>query len=241
MGKKARSGERRNKIGPRIVEAWFDTVINLLLHSLEAEQARLSEKNWTWRFRPVGLESLHPVRVYIYPEARDNLEHFIEFHPDVKNAMEEHDKKASFLLEKCKQLHHAIEGNPDLREIYQRVTSPDSLSGMGATLPDLFGAYPEQDHLALLAQYIVNSTGDLPSYYSTARLWNKHRREFMAILKHPGIQSHHEATIKAGQALLRSVERLTRLLKDRRRQLSLEYDVPYVSGKRSAVTYGEGF
>lgn len=242
MSKTTRSSERRNKIGPRIVRAWFDTVINPLIHSLEGEQELLNEKNWTWRFRPVGLESQRPVRAHIDPEARDNLEQLIEFYPDIKKAVEEHDKKVPLLLEKCKQLHQVIEESRELREIYERGASPESLSEMGLTLVDLFGAYPQLDHLALLAQYIVNNTGDLPAYYSPARLWNKYRSEFIAILDHPAIRSDREATIKAGDALLRSVERLIRLLKEMRLQLSLEHDVPYVvaTSRFNIEAAGEG-
>ncbi|MBI4610114.1 MAG: hypothetical protein HY726_14030 [Candidatus Rokubacteria bacterium] len=146
--------------------------------------------------------------------------------------MEDHDRKLALLLEKCKGLHSEIENSPELHELYRRVTTQECLSEIGATLTDLFGAYPESDHLALLAQHVVNNTNDLPGYYSTARLWNKYKGEFMAVVSRSSMKGHHQATIKAGEEVLRSVNRLLGVLKEKRQQLSLEYDVPYVSGSR---------
>ena len=56
MSKKARSRKKAPAIGPRIVRAWFDTVVNPLLNGLEKEQQLLAQHNWTWEFSPPSLE-----------------------------------------------------------------------------------------------------------------------------------------------------------------------------------------
>ncbi len=133
------------------------------------------------------------------------------------------------LTDKCEQLQRSLEQSPELLRIYQRATSQEALSDMGASLREIFGAYPPEDHVALLAQYIVNNTGNLPEYHTTARLWNKYRDEFLAILSHRSVRLHANVTVKAGESLLRSVRFFVRVLKETRLKLSLEHDVPYVT------------
>lgn len=220
-------------VGRHIVRAWFDTVLNPLLRALEDEERLLGSKNWTWQFRPGGLESVRNVRTHVPFEARDNLEQFVGFYPGVGTLMDAHDNKVAVLGQRCGRLQEALQDSPDLRRLYEQVTSPASLTEIGTTLENVFGAYPVSDHVALLAQYIVNNTGDLPDYYYTAPLWNKHRGRFLAILKQRSILMHSLVTDKAGADLLKSVRLLYRVLKEKRLKLSLEYDVPYVTASRS--------
>jgi hypothetical protein len=168
------------------------------------------------------------VRVHLEADARDNLDQLLEFSPNLGTHVKEHDTAVSRLVESCKALHRAIQESPALREKYEVATSPESLGKLGAAVSDLFGAYPPTDHLALLAQYIVNNTGELPEYYAPARLWNQHRDALLAITGHSSIQPYSDALAQAGAAALRSVERLIAILKQRRQELSLEHDVPYV-------------
>jgi hypothetical protein len=65
---------RKAKVGPQIVRAWFDTVINPLLSWLGREQELLAAKNWTWRFKPAGLEAIRHLSAYV--DARPNWEQF---------------------------------------------------------------------------------------------------------------------------------------------------------------------
>src|SRR5713101_8242128 len=51
--------------GPNIVRAWFDTVIQPALRGLETEQSFLERKNWTFRFHPLSLEFIGPLREHL--------------------------------------------------------------------------------------------------------------------------------------------------------------------------------
>lgn len=228
-------GKKRLVVGKNIVRAWFDTVINPLLQSLRIEEAHLEVKNWSWQFRPGGLESIRNVRAHLDLEVRDNLEHFLGFYAKIGKAVRTHDDGVSLLTKKCAALQLAIENISALRTIYGKASSPESLSKLGRTLEQLFGAYPPDDHLKLLAQYIVNNSPDLPDYYYTAPLWNNHRDEFLSILNTPLARRHSEETANAGESLQRNVTLLHRLLTETRLQLSLEHDVPYVTSSRVLV------
>ncbi len=228
--KKETSRKKRTEVGPRIVRAWFDTVINPVLLLLDREASLVANRNWTWRFRPGDLESIREVHSYINPEARPNLEQFEALYPDVKQVERQHDKNLSVLRVKCRELHKAVRESEDLAELFRAFTTPEALAdlGRGITVKELFGAYPESDNLDLLAEYVVNNITELPAYYSPSPLWNRHKGEFLAILGRPSIRDRYEAAITAGKALGRDTEHLIRLLKDHRFKLSLEYDVPFI-------------
>ncbi len=228
MTKPRSSRTKSNRVGPRIVRAWFDTVINPLLSYLEREQQLLSQKNWTWRFRPASLEAIREVRVYIDREAWPNLEQFEELHPNVRRAQTAHDKRVIALTRHCQQLHKALRTSEDLHNLFLELITPKALGEVGKDLRDLFGAYPKSDYLDVLAEHIINSTGDLPSHYTTAPFWNLHRHRFLAILDHPAVRAQWEAANRAGESLLRESRRLSQVLGQVRMSLSLEHDVPYV-------------
>jgi hypothetical protein len=225
MSKKARSRKKAPAIGPRIVRAWFDTVINPLLNGLEKEQQLLAQQNWTWEFSPPSLEAIHRVQAYV---DRNNLEHFTQHYPEVARAIEEHDQQQLLLLQHCQQLQSLIAGSPELLALYQQVTTPEALADVSTTIERLFSGSPQEQRLNLLAQYIVNHAGELPYFYIIAPLWNKHRQAFLTLLEHPSIRPVSEVTNQAGAALWRSVDTLLRLLKEVRQKLAEEHDVPYV-------------
>ena len=236
MTKSPKLAKASRSVGPNIVRAWFDTVINPLLQALKNEQTYLEKGDCTWRFRPGGLEALRSVRAHLDLEAWDNLEQIAQFYRGVKLAADSHDKNVESLSERCALLQQRVQNSPELLDIYQRVTMAKSLAGIGySSLEQVFGAYPPSDHLALLAQYIVNQTGYLPDHYHTARLWNKFRKEFLAVLARPSIRIHMTAADRAREKLLFSVKLLLRILKEKRLELSLEHDVPYVTALRSFV------
>lgn len=221
-------------VGERIVRAWFDTVINPLLQKLSWEQMRLETKNWTWRFQFKNLESILPIRQLLPTQMLDNLEQFVSFYPDIKEDVKFHDDQRLKLLVACQNLQRHLEASESLRRMYGTLTSPDSLRELGTRLEDVFGAYRNpEEHISLLAEYILNNTGELPSYYTTSSFWNKYREQFLALLVDPAIGPHNRLTVRAGEHLLKLSKRLTQLLRDTRERLSIEHDMPYVTSSTS--------
>jgi hypothetical protein len=128
MSKSTTSRKKKGKFvtkktpGPNIVRAWFDTVINPLLRSLEMERTFLEQKNWTWQFRPSHLGSIRPVRDYFDVDI-PNLELFLSFHPKIEKALKVHDQKAESLYRLCFDLESAIANSQVLQDLYEEVTS----------------------------------------------------------------------------------------------------------------------
>lgn len=220
---------RKGKLGPRIVHAWFTTVINPIINGLKTEQTLLEKKDWTWMYRPGNLEFIKAIRGYVPSEAADNLDHFTSFNPDLEASIQDHDQWVTHLFVQCKILQRTVEESSKLSALYRRVTSRKNLAKLGTSVENTFGGYPRETHLWLLAQYIVNNTERVPDYYYTARLWNAHRDEFLAILDDPEVAAMNSQTEFAGKELLLASNRLSNVLRRKREKLSLDYDVPYVT------------
>src|SRR5438552_13695926 len=137
MKRKSRTTIRRP--GPNIVRAWFDTVINPMVAGLETEQRFLSKQNWTWEFRPGGLESIRPIAVWIRlgvrVDAWPNLEQFLTLHEDIKQQVERHDSAVHLLSELCRKCHEALVKSPELAAAYHEALSPESVAQLVAKYP----------------------------------------------------------------------------------------------------------
>jgi hypothetical protein len=229
MSGRIRAGKKNAKFGPNIVRAWFDTVINPLLRALEIEKKYLEEKDWTWRSNPGRLEAVRQIQNIIGYEATANLEQIFEFYPDVKKLTQEHEEKREGLLTACKKLYQAIRESPELQKMYDEATSEDSLSKFGIrdknSRPFFGDGSPGRD-LDFLAEYIVNNGGQLSHYVMMLSFWREYKEKFLSILNNPDIREHSKKSLKAGESLLETVEDFISLLKELRRKLSLEYDVP---------------
>jgi hypothetical protein len=226
------SGTRKvaPKLSPRIVRALFDTVINPLLRALPEEYELLELHNWTWRFRADSLEMIRMIPAYVDDLTRDNLDLFKELYPAAQKLFQAHDNSVERLVAACRECHAAVKGSRTLREIYGRVTRPDSLVELGiADISGIFGAYPQENHLDVLAEQVVNNTGGLPAYYPISRLWNKYRDEFVNILAEPKVRPTYDIVLKAGQNIQENTLPLLTYLKEQRLQLSLKYGEPYAA------------
>jgi hypothetical protein len=227
MPTRSRTIRKNKSFGRNIVRAWFDTVLNPLLSGLAEERRELLAENWTWRFRPPRLLSFMPVRSYLMAEAWDNPDQFLSFHPEFRRFIDRHDQRVDSLFQACQSFHRALTESEVLQEAYHRTTTELS-QRTGGSVSDFFGAEPPENHLGVLAEYIVNRAVKLPHYYATAPLWNEHSEEFLRMRESAGVRPHWEATRRAGAELRRAVDDLSGHLKATRDDLSLEYDVPFV-------------
>lgn len=227
MPTKSRTSQKSRSVGPNIVRAWFDTVLNPLLSELAEERRELLAENWTWRFRRPRLLSMLPVQEHLVAEAWDNLDQFLTFYPQFRRLIERHDRHVDSLFQACRSFHRALTESEVLQEAYHRTTAELS-QRTGRSVSDFFGAEPAESHLDVLAEYIVNRAAKLPHYYATAPLWNEYSEEFLRMRESAGVRPHWEATRTAGAELRRAVDDLSAHLKATRDDLSLEYDVPFV-------------
>ncbi len=222
-------------VGPRIVRAWFDTIVNPLLASLRLEGACVARKDWTWRAHRRDFDLIGPVADLLPEEGRINLEQFLEIQPEAARPVQEHDAAVARLGHACQELQDTLTRVIGALHEFPQATPSRELEGilleihrMRQEIEQLQRATP--GGLApLLAQYLVNHRWTLPPDYVTAKFWNACGDVYRRLLEIPSIRELDSKVQQAGTRLGVAVENLTQVLKDLRRNLSLKYDVPYIT------------
>src|SRR5207244_10499846 len=95
-------------------------------------------------------------------------------------------------------------------------------------LSEFFGGFPKSDHVSVLADYIINNTGELPDHYTTAPFWNRYGERLLQVLQAPAVHNEYRLTSAAGAKLRQTSSKLNQNLQQIRLQLSRQHDVPYV-------------
>jgi hypothetical protein len=219
-----------DKVGPRIIRSWFDTVINPLLESLKLERKMLEDRNWTWRVPPGRLESLRPVKESAWQVSTDNLAQLLSFYPDVEELIEQHDRDVFALEDACRILHRSVAKSSQIQEAYKKAKEDASPTDQGTAVSGVLQG-PAEQHVDLLAQYVVNNAGELPNYYVHSPVWNKYRSDFLKSLEDAAISPLNDAAIQAGASLLNTVNDLIGVLMKARDRLSLWFDVPFYTSQ----------
>jgi hypothetical protein len=224
------------RIGPRIVRAWFDTVINPLIESLESEFALAVKRNWTWRFRPPSLELIRPARRYLEYSAAASLEQICQLAPETGAMIQSHDDSVDLVFKSAAGLHNALTSAPAFIGLCDALWAPSTLAATGIhDIQEIFGGYVPEERYDLIAQYLVNNSAELPGYYATSKFWNRHRTTLMETFDRPEIRPHFDSLGQAGQRLEAATQGVLRRLQDLRLKLSLEHDVPYVVGSPAST------
>jgi hypothetical protein len=190
------------------------------------------------------LEWIRVVAQYLSPEYRDNLEQFLKFHPAINANIAEHDEGVQTLTDACRKLHTALVTKSELPRLYEELSTPEGLRSVWEqsrfrhlplenTSPDrmlseFFGGFDKSEHVSVLAEYIINNTGDLPDHYTTAPFWNAYRERLVQLLKAPDVRKESREVNSAGANLREASSRLSQSLQEIRLDLSIKHDVPYV-------------
>jgi hypothetical protein len=218
------------KVGERIVRSWFDTVMNPILKNLRFEQSLLESRNWTWRVPPGRIELIRPVAESPYGVSTDNLGQFasVSFFTFAGELIDRHDTELLKLEAECKELNALLSRSKVLEQALKTAAEDNSTSAEGGTVNSVLLRGSVEEHLELLAQYIVNTTNELPGYNVYSVVWAKHRIRFLAALEDPLVTAARDSVLHAGRTLLNtSVELIDFLVKVRDR-LSLQFDIPIV-------------
>ncbi len=212
---------------PAIVRAWFDTVINPLLHGLSRERELLKEGNWTFRFYKRRFDELAPVKEYLHQAGSENLKQFLGFFPEGALLIQKHDQGIDRLREACIELFERIRTNAAFRREFEAIAA-ESASLLNKDFASNFGAsFSPEDQQALLAEYLVNGIQNLPEYYTTHRLWAAYGARLASVLREHPIAEAQSFCAQKGQSLLSDTASLAALLDQVRSDLSLDNDVPF--------------
>jgi hypothetical protein len=221
----------QDAIGPRIVRAWFDTIVNPLLAALGSEKTHLDINNYTWQHYNGSFELIKKISQHITPEGRVNMEQFFECYSTVNDLVQKHDTEVEELNRRVSVLHgvlvKAIRNSTEAG-----VAMPTSeLAEIQAYMKDyLSSAKDDNDGAIILAQYIVNYSPELGGQYITALAWNKYRIKLLKLLDISSafIQSPLKEVQHSNSVLVANIISLTGELRSIRKTLSLKHDVPYM-------------
>ena len=201
-------------------KAWVYTVVNPVLEGLRIESAFLGKKNWTFRFRSGELEFVRPLDEYVEFAAKPNLEDFLESNQEDTRIMAGRDQARNVLREECRAAHAYLAG----QEAFQQKVSScgDQFTGAGE-----FGLevthMPRGEFHKLVAEWIINNIRSLPEHYGTSRFWSQFGDELMAFR----IGEVFQQADQAGALLQRSNDEVSARLRETRKQLAEEHDVPF--------------
>jgi len=224
----------RKKYGPNIVRAWFDTFFQYALERLARERTLLVDRKWTFRFDSRSLEYIATLGKHMPLSARENLEQFLTFYPEVEGLLAAHDRGVERLLEACTVFHDAIIRDPRFQMAFETVAA-EAPAALGADFSSHFGALSSMtDFASIIAVYLVNNFGDLPSYWATSRLWNRYRARVAEAVATAAMEPFRLSTEAAGLELMEAIDRLLDTLKSIRSELSLKFDVPLAPETASA-------
>jgi hypothetical protein len=132
--------------------------------------------------------------------------------------MKEHDTRLELLIQSCRKLEWTLINSVEMRELFQRLTTPEALGGRN--IAELFRTTRPEDRLKVVAELMINSVSELPGYYSMADFWYVHHGEFLKLRETPAIRPFWETTYHAAERLLQEVDQLIDLLKKVQETLS---------------------
>lgn len=231
---------RQNKYpGQKVARAWL-YIIRAALNLLYYQRESLDRDARSW-------DRLERYDKRLYRLAGNpaiyspNLEQFLDFYPDMAEPIERHDKEVLAVWEAMRNLiDELVDQRLSLNQVYEEVMSPDSrerlfeeLKGKGVKSSsqedlegELFGSFGPDHKFHILAENIASHNSQLNDAM-VAPLWNLHREKFMAILtRQPYCRLEDKVNLARAQ-LLRTVDELEVLLKDKRRELATQFGEPY--------------
>jgi hypothetical protein len=218
----------RRGVHKQRVKAWVYTVINPVLEGLRVEPAFLGKKNWTFRFYSGELEFVRPLDEYVEFAAKPNLEDFLESNQEDRRIMAGRDQARNVLREKCRGAHAYLAGQEAFRE--KVASCGDQFTGTGDFRLKVANMPREEFH-KLVAEWIVNNIRSLPEHYGTSRFWSIFGADLMAFR----IGEDFQQADQAGALLQRSNDEVSTRLRETRKQLAQEHDVPFAPYSESLV------
>lgn len=181
-----RADTKRGSPSKKQVEVWLTTVLNPLARALAAERACAASKHWSFREHSEDFEFLQPTRTMVSDVYVKNLEQVQDYLPSLAAKTTRHDQILDQLRAACRDAFRAILDS----EEFQLETRD------------------QPDARRYMAQYLVNSVGELPSHYALREYWARHREELVRICARPPIAKCLLKAEKTGELFTNALDAL---------------------------------
>lgn len=213
-------------ISPRILRAWFDTILNPIIEGLKTEQYYLENNNLTWSSFYKSFKILKPLQMMFNFKYYANFEQIVELYPILSDVIENHDKKLKKLNDDCQKLFTKLVQSSQLKTVYKNKVE-EFLTNI--TINELSSKdFQDENNLQFIVEYIMNKKSDLDSSYILSPIWNSKKDEFFRILELPEFIDLLNDQNHSIEEFKQEVDNSIKSLKKVRNSLSLKFGEPII-------------
>lgn len=226
--------------GPRVANAWLQTVVNPLISTVKQEKSDLENERWGLDIQRSGY--LPCVSAILDSYNSGNSEQFFLNYEDLLGHVQTHDQKAHFLITEVEQCHQLMSLSFSVNGLYDNVTSLEMLEPLkqeNATNAYKFRECEDrQSYVKLLfseddslqnSRYLVQCmiNGSLTNHdYIFGPLWAAHRERFLG--ERDSRYAHEMGRIRNAAAAVRAeAKNLLEILEAERIALCIKYSLPF--------------
>lgn len=184
------------------------------------ETSLLRQGNVTWRFPYRHLEYVRPMDEYLGPSGRIILEDFEHTARSLRSLREKHDELADGLRVAAAAAFDALLNRSEFQEAVRSKLGEYMARRTETEYPG--GTFSRDDFPKLVAEHVVNSVREIAPHHTDSEFWKRYGAEFLRLGSGPAFEELRGASEK----LLEHDEKLAKWLRDKRRELSVQFDIP---------------
>lgn len=213
-------------LSPKIIRAWFDTVLNPIIKGLETELYFLDNNNLTWRGFISSFDALKPLFSFLSFHYKANFEQCSQFNPILPESIDKHDGALAKLNDSCGKLFDELKQSQILKDVYEQKL--EKLSKDLILSEQTVSKLSNDNNLRFIAEYVINDLDDLDIAYTLSPIWNLFKDEFKAILENNEFKDSMLSFNNSLNEFKAVVKETCTNLKEFRNNLSLQYGEPLV-------------
>jgi hypothetical protein len=228
-----------------VASSWIHTVINPLLDYLKSESENLNRKRRQWENdkRYYFLHSVTPYDFLLNKEHSsicdlDTLEQFFEFTSKIEELLFFHDEIVKKIEDNFSNFYRAMKKTSLIKKYFKSVTTPKKLLEIailhselkdipvGELYSKLFNSRDDDQNLDFITILMLNKHKKWRGDRVFDLFWEKEGENFVSLLDRPSLAKFDQKIDLSYEHLYSVNEQITQLLKNRRRELSIEYGIP---------------
>lgn len=180
-----------------------------MARALAVEHGRVQRGNWSFRSETREFEFLWPAKKMVSVQYLPNFEQLLRYRTDLEGLVGEHDQALANLLSGANRA-------------YERVSQSERFQTLAMS-----SAVADGDR-KYLAEYIVNSLRDLPSYYVHHDVWAREGGKFIDLRDAPDLRQEFQSLDELGSDFSKIVEKLRTAVANLQAELADAYKLPPV-------------
>lgn len=214
------------RLSPKIIRAWFDTVLNPLYDGLLYVKNCLNLNDYTWDYSYQDFIDIKPVRSIFDSRAYPNYEHLIlsEF-PELSNLSIDYDTKREDFNISCRNLFNSLINSEDLNLLINRLLTEHENN---RTIDSAKAEYMRGISIKWIAGYLINNKTQLSEQNIFNVIWVNNYEKFFDILELDNIRELKNILELSRIKFEQSVDKILTEIKIKRFKMSSNYGEPIV-------------